>query len=64
VLYTIAHGAAAHWYPYPFVDVDALGYPVVLRNGVGVCVLLLGASLLFLHLDGWLSGRRLPAAAG
>ena len=23
MLYTVAHGAASHWYPYPFVDVDA-----------------------------------------
>jgi hypothetical protein len=57
VLYTVAHGAVSHWYPYPFVDVDALGYPVVLRNGVGVCVLLLGVSVLFSYCDGWLAGR-------
>jgi hypothetical protein len=61
VLYTLAHGAASHWYPYPFVDVDALGYPMVLRNGVGVCVLLLGVSVLFSYTDGWLAGRRQPA---
>jgi hypothetical protein len=58
MLYTVAHGAASHWYPYPFVDVDALGYPVVLRNGVGVCVLLLGVSVLFSYLDRWLNRSR------
>ncbi|MDQ2836977.1 MAG: Pr6Pr family membrane protein [Actinomycetota bacterium] len=55
--YTIAHGAASHWYPYPFTDVTTLGYPVTIRNGVGVCVLLLGVSALFMYADGWLINR-------
>ncbi len=25
--WTLAHGAVSGWYPYPFVDVPALGYP-------------------------------------
>ncbi len=53
--YTLAHGAATHWWPYPFVNADALGYPVTLRNGVGVCLLLLGVAALFGYAD-----RRLP----
>jgi hypothetical protein len=31
------------WYPYPFTDVVTLGYQIVLRNAVGITVLLLGA---------------------
>ena len=57
--YTIAHGAASHWYPYPFTDVASLGYPVTIRNGVGVCLLLLGVSAVFRWVDGRLAGQRL-----
>jgi hypothetical protein len=58
VIYTFAHGAVSHWYPYPFVDVTALGYQVGLRNGAGLCLLLLGFSALYMIVDGWLSPRR------
>ncbi|GGN92196.1 hypothetical protein GCM10010112_79060 [Actinoplanes lobatus] len=47
ITYTLAHGAATDWYPYPFSDVTVLGYPAVLIN-LGVVVLiavLLGAVL-------------------
>jgi hypothetical protein len=54
--YTIAHGAATDWWPYPFVDADALGYAVVLRNGVGICLLMLGVAATFRVAD-----RRLPS---
>ncbi|MEU4561140.1 Pr6Pr family membrane protein [Actinoplanes sp. NPDC023936] len=37
--YTLAHGAATGWYPYPFADVTELGYPAVLIN-LGAVVLL------------------------
>lgn len=30
--YTLVHGASTGWYPYPFLDVGALGYPKVLAN--------------------------------
>ena len=45
-----------HEYPYPFVDVDELGYARVLVNCLGV-------TLLFLALAGlaMLADRRLPA---
>ena len=32
LLYTFVHGAVSGWYPYPFLDVTELGYPVALRN--------------------------------
>ena len=59
--YTLAHGAASGWWPYPFVDADALGYAVAVRNGVGICVLLLGVAALFRVLDERLARR--PEAA-
>ncbi len=38
--WTLAHGAATGWYPYPFVDVVDLGYLRVLANIVGLFVVL------------------------
>jgi len=55
VAYTLAHGAVSKWYPYPFIDVHKLGYVTGLRNGVGLCVLLVGVGALFMWLD-----HRLP----
>lgn len=51
IAYTFAHGAVTDWYPYPFVDVTVLGYVTVLRNGVGLIVLLLGVGSVFRWLD-------------
>lgn len=48
VAWVFLRGSFAHEYPYPFLDVDALGWPLVLRNAVGVLALFLafGAGLL------------------
>jgi hypothetical protein len=54
--YTLIHGAASGWYPYPFIDVARIGYPTALRNGLGVIVLLAGLATLLRVGD-----RRLPA---
>lgn len=62
VCYTFAHGAAVHWYPYPFIDVTALGYVTVLRNGVGLVVLLVGVGALYRALDRYLPGGATEAA--
>ena len=35
MIWILAHGAAAHRYPYFFADVDKLGYPRALLNGAG-----------------------------
>jgi hypothetical protein len=55
VAYTLVHGAVSKWYPYPFIDVHKLGYVTGLRNGVGLCVLLVGVGAIFMWLD-----HRLP----
>lgn len=58
IAYTLAHGAASHWYPYPFVDVTHLGYATALRNGVGMVVLMAGVATLYRVGD-----SRLPRSA-
>jgi hypothetical protein len=47
--YTLAHGAASKWYPYPFVDVATHGYGRVLVNAllVAVVCVLVGALYAF-----------------
>lgn len=69
--YSFAHGAASDWYPYPFVDVVKLGYGTAVRNGVGVCLFLVGVGALFMWLDGRLppnpktvNATQEPPAAG
>lgn len=49
--YTLIRGAIAHWYPYPFTDVDALGYGRVAVNGVLVIALLAAVSGVFAYAD-------------
>jgi len=41
LVYTFARGAIVHWYPYPFMDVGAIGYPKSLLHCVFVALLLL-----------------------
>lgn len=46
-VWTLAHGAATGFYPYPFLDVDDLGYAEVIVNiiGLGVVFMVLGMGL-------------------
>lgn len=55
--WTFVHGAIAHWYPYPFIDVDKFGYVTVIRNGLILNLVLVGIGALYLWLD-----HRLPRA--
>jgi hypothetical protein len=59
--YTLAHGAATGWYPYPFTDVTVLGYAATLRNLSFIVLLAVVFAVLLRLLD-----QRLPAgrAAG
>jgi hypothetical protein len=54
--YTLAHGAASSWYPYPFVDVTTRGYGRVAVNCMLVCLVYLLVSALFAF-----GARKLPA---
>lgn len=38
---TLVRGALIGWYPYPFLDVAALGYPTVALNSLGITALFL-----------------------
>lgn len=57
--WTLVHGAASDWYPYPFTDVGDLGYPQVLLNACGVIALLAALTAAMLVLD-----RRLGHSSG
>ena len=36
LVWTVIHGAATGWYPYPFIDAADLGYPRALLNTAGL----------------------------
>jgi hypothetical protein len=62
VAYSLVRGAVTGWYPYPFLDVAAVGYASVLST---VALMILGFSLvaaLLVAID-WLMGRYIPGPA-
>jgi len=65
--FTLIRGELIGWYPYPFIDIDQLGYARVAVNCVWIAVLYLGVAAGFTTLDGWLTrvGERTerPSAA-
>ena len=60
--YTLVRGALVHFWPYPFIDVDALGWGQVLLNLAGVAVLFGIVGLAFVAADRALARRSPPAA--
>lgn len=62
MVWTLIHGAATDWYPYPFTDVGVHGYPVVLINACGVIVLLAAGAVAMSILDERLPGVQLSSA--
>jgi uncharacterized membrane protein len=57
--YTLAHGAASRWYPYPFVDVGTHGHAAVVLNALAVTAVLGAVAAVFA-----LGDRRLPVRDG
>ena len=57
LLWCLLRGAWVHEYPYPFIDVDALGWPIVLRNAVGVLMLFVVAGIVLVAIDRVLAKR-------
>ncbi|WBA43393.1 Pr6Pr family membrane protein [Hymenobacter canadensis] len=57
--YTLLRGPSAGFYPYPFVDVAALGYRPVLRNCLLVLVVMLAISVLLAAFSNWRHRRSL-----
>ena len=51
LLVSFAHGALIHWYPYPFLNADELGYPRALLNCFAVMVVAFLLGLAILGLD-------------
>ncbi|TPG16257.1 Pr6Pr family membrane protein [Pedococcus bigeumensis] len=60
--YTIVRGFAADFWPYPFMNIDKLGWGHVLANLAGVAVLFALLGFLFVALDGRLVRRVRPTA--
>ena len=58
-VWILGYGAASGWYPYPFLDVDDLGYPRTLLNIVGLVLAFLALDLTLVGL-GRLIGRGSP----
>lgn len=51
VVYSLARGAVASWYPYWFVDVTQLGYPQALVNTAFVLVAFLIVGIVFIAIS-------------
>jgi hypothetical protein len=50
-VWTIVRGAAANWYPYPFVNMRSLGYHDVLQNMAGFLALFVAITLTLVAID-------------
>ncbi len=61
-LYTLVRGASVDWYPYPFVDVDKLGYGGVLVRSVFLFVGFAVAAVVVLLIGNRLAARRVASA--
>jgi len=53
--FTLIRGAIIDWYPYPFIDVGALGYGKVFVNCVWIALLYLGVAAAVHTFDRWLA---------
>ena len=51
LLWSLARGAWVHEYPYPFIDVDALGWALVLRNAAGVLLVFVALGAIVVAVD-------------
>jgi hypothetical protein len=60
--YALVRGAVVGRYPYPFIDVNVLGYPQVLLNALGLLAAFLVLGLIFVALDRTIGrlGQRSP----
>ena len=61
-LYTLVRGASVDWYPYPFVDVDKLGYGGVLLRSIFLFVGFAAAAVVVLLIGNSLAARRVAGA--
>jgi hypothetical protein len=62
VIWAMARGAVVNEYPYPFLNVDRLGYPQVLLNSVFILAGFVLLYLIVIGVDRWLGQRAVRAA--
>jgi hypothetical protein len=55
--YILARGAVSGLYPYPFVDVNVLGYGGVMARAAGLLLVFLGMGLLVVAVGRWMRAR-------
>ncbi len=58
LVWSLLRGAWLHEYPYPFIDVDALGMPTVLRNAAGMVLVFAMGAVVAWAIDGVMGRRR------
>ena len=51
--YSLLRGSVAHWYPYPFLNADSLGYGKVFLNSIIVTVVFIVAGMVLIAVNGW-----------
>ncbi|MFN8158062.1 MAG: Pr6Pr family membrane protein [Candidatus Nanopelagicales bacterium] len=51
IAYTFVRGAIVDWYPYPFLDVQEIGYGAAIRNTLVVVVLAVVLMAIFMRID-------------
>jgi hypothetical protein len=56
-IYTLVRGPLVNWYPYPFIDVRAIGMNEVLMNAITIAVIFLVVGLIFVALSRALGGH-------
>ncbi len=56
--YSLWRGHLLAVYPYPFIDVEKLGYPQVFVNAGGILVGFVVIALVLIGLDRWRAGRK------
>ncbi len=60
--YALVRGAIVHWYPYPFLNVDAIGYASVAAYAAGILVFTLLAAYVLMTVGNTLRTRANRAA--
>jgi hypothetical protein len=63
-IHTLIRGERKGYYPYPFIDVGALGYNRVLLNIAGIVLVFLAVSVLFVGIAKLISRRKGDSAVG
>lgn len=56
--YVLLRGAVDGWYPYPFLDVNTLGYAVVLLDAIVVLMAFIAVGLILVALGRWQARRQ------